>query len=135
MPSLEIVQIVTYFVLLVASVPLLGGYMARVYGGERTWLTPVLAPVERGIYWLSGIDPGEEMRWRGYAGALLLFTLIGFAMLMLLQLLQFTLPLNPAQLPGVGPLLAFNSATSFVTNTNWQAYGGEVTMSYLTQMT
>ena len=135
MPSLEIVQIVTYFVLLVVSVPLLGGYMARVYGGERTWLTPVLAPVERGIYWLSGVDPGEEMRWRGYTGALLLFTLVGFAMLMLLQLLQFTLPLNPAQLPGVDPLLAFNSATSFVTNTNWQAYGGEVTMSYLTQMT
>jgi len=135
MPSLEIVQIVTYFVLLVASVPLLGGYMARVYGGERTWLTPVLAPVERGIYGLSGVDPREEMRWRGYAGSLLLFTLIGFAMLMLLQVLQFTLPLNPAQLPGVDPLLAFNSATSFVTNTNWQAYGGEVTMSYLTQMT
>src|SRR5690606_3992246 len=67
--------------------------------------------------------------------SLLLFTLIGFAMLMLLQVLQFTLPLNPAQLPGVDPLLAFNSATSFVTNTNWQAYGGEVTMSYLTQMT
>lgn len=135
MPSLEIVQIVTYFVLLVVSVPLLGGYMARVYGGERTWLTPVLAPVERGIYWLSGVDPREEMRWRGYAGSLLLFTLIGFAMLMLLQLLQFTLPLNPAQLPGVDPFLAFNSASSFVTNTNWQAYGGEVTMSYLTQMT
>lgn len=134
MPSLEIAQVVMYFTLLVASVPLLGGYMAKVYGGERTWMTTVLAPVERGIYRLGGVDAGEEMSWRGYAGALLLFTLVGFAVLMLLQLLQFTLPFNPAQLPDVDPLLAFNTATSFVTNTNWQAYGGEVTMSYLTQM-
>ncbi|MAS37834.1 MAG: potassium-transporting ATPase subunit KdpA [Anaerolineaceae bacterium] len=134
MSTLELVQIIFYFVALIVCVPLLGGYMAAVFNGERTFLTPVIGPVERGMYRLIGTDPAQEQTWRQYAGSLLMFNLSGFAVLLILQLLQGVLPLNPANLPPVEPFLAFNTATSFVTNTNWQAYGGETTMSYLTQM-
>jgi len=123
-------QILLYFVLLVACTPLLGSYMAKVYTGESRWL----ASVERLIYAWGGVKPDAEMGWKGYAVALLAFNLLGFVVLFLLQLLQGLLPLNPAQLPAVEPWLAFNTATSFVTNTNWQSYGGETTLSYLTQM-
>ncbi len=129
----EGVQAILYFGLLFASVPLLGRYMANVYSGRLTGLG-WLAPVEQGIYRLGGVDPAAAMSWRGYALAVVAFNLLGFALLFLLQLLQGLLPLNPAGLPGVEPLLAFNTATSFATNTNWQAYAGETTLSYLTQM-
>jgi K+-transporting ATPase ATPase A chain len=134
MTSHELAQIIVYFGTLVVSVPLLGGYMAKVFGGERTLLSPLLLPVERAVYRLAGVDAEAEQDWRAYALALMMFNLLGFVVLFILQLLQGILPLNPAGLNGVEPLLAFNTATSFMTNTNWQAYSGETTMSYLTQM-
>ena len=134
MSTLELLQIIVYFVLLIACVPLLGGYMAKVLSGERTVLSPVLQPVERGIYRLAGVQAEAEQNWRQYAQALMAFNLFGFVVLFMLQLTQSALPFNPANQPGVDPFLAFNTATSFMTNTNWQAYGGEKTMSYLTQM-
>jgi K+-transporting ATPase ATPase A chain len=108
--------------------------MARVFAGERTWLGVVLSPVERVIYRLSGVDPSAEQHWRAYAAALLLFNLAGMLLLYGLQRLQGFLPLNPQGFGPVAPDLAFNTAASFTTNTDWQAYAGESTMSYLTQM-
>lgn len=134
MDTPELLQMVAYFAALLACVPLFGRYMARVFTGERTLLTPVLRPVEQAIYRLGGVNPDEEQNWKAYALSLLVFNILGFAALFALQLLQHMLPLNPAALPAVEPLLAFNTATSFMTNTNWQAYGGETTMGYLTQM-
>ena len=134
MSTLEIVQVLLYFGLLIAVTPLLGGYMKRVFEGERTLLSPVLRPVEGLFYRLSGVRPEEEQPWKQYTVALILFNVLGFLALFLLQLLQGILPLNPEKLAGVEPWLAFNTATSFMTNTNWQAYAGETTMSQLTQM-
>lgn len=134
MTELELLQIALFLGTLVISTPLLGRYMARVFTGERTLLTPLLRPLESLIYRLTGIDATTEQTWRGYASALLAFNLLGFAVLLIILLAQGSLPLNPAGLAGVEPLLAFNTATSFVTNTNWQAYAGETTLSYLTQM-
>ncbi len=134
MSALEIVQVVLYLLLLVAVTPLLGGYMKRVFDGERTFLTPVLRPVEKLIYRLSGIKPEVEQHWKEYTLALLAFNVLDFLLLFVIQLLQGVLPLNPEGLPGVEPWLAFNTATSFMTNTNWQSYAGETTMSQLTQM-
>ncbi len=134
MSTLEIVQVVLYLALLVAVTPLLGGYMQRVFDGERTLLSLVLRPVETLIYRLSGIKPEVEQHWKEYTLALLAFNVLGFLLLFVLQLLQGVLPLNPEGLPGVEPWLAFNTATSFMTNTNWQSYAGETTMSQLTQM-
>ncbi len=134
MNALDWLQIALYFGLLILCTPILGSYMASVYQGQRTWFSPLLLPLERGVYRLAGVNPTAEMSWKGYLLALLAFNLTGFLLLLLLQLLQGHLPMNPAQLPNVGFLLAFNTATSFMTNTNWQAYGGETTMSYLTQM-
>ena len=121
MSTLEIVQVVLYLALLVAVTPLLGGYMQRVFDGQRTLLSPVLRPVEGVIYRLSGVRPDEEQHWKAYTLALLAFNILGFLALFLLQLLQGVLPLNPEGLPGVEPWLAFNTATSFMTNTNWQS--------------
>ena len=134
MSALELVQVIFYFGLLIAFTPLLGGYMKRVFAGERTFLSPVLEPTERFVYRLSGVRPNEEQPWQQYTLALILFNVFGFLVLFLLQLLQGNLPLNPEGLPGVEPFLAFNAATSFMTNTNWQSYAGETTMSQLTQM-
>jgi K+-transporting ATPase ATPase A chain len=108
--------------------------MARVFTDERTFLDPVLRPIERVIYRICGVNPGTEQSWPEYTIAMLLFSAVGMLMLYALERLQYYLPLNPQQLAGVAPDLAFNTATSFTTNTNWQAYGGESTMSYLTQM-
>ena len=127
-------QIAFYFVVLVLLTKPLGSYMAKVYQGERTFLSPVLGPLERLLYRLSGVDPEEEMDWKVYALAMLLFNLIGFLFLYLLLRIQGFLPLNPQGLGAVAPDLSLNTAVSFVTNTNWQNYGGESTMSYLTQM-
>jgi len=134
MSGLELLQIVVYFGLLIVCTPLLGGYMTKVLNGERTLLSPLLRLVEGVIYRLSGVNPSEEQNWKQYALAMLAFNVIGFLVLFLVQLLQGSLPLNPAGLANVEPALAFNTATSFITNTNWQSYAGETTMSYLTQM-
>ena len=123
-------QLALYFAALLALTPVLGGYMARVFQGKCAWL----APVERLIYKLSGVDPAEEMRWTGYCGALLVFNLLGMLAVLALQLAQQWLPANPQQLVNVPFALALNTAVSFMSNTNWQAYSGEATLSYLTQM-
>lgn len=112
----------------------LGLYMAKVFSGERTWLSPALIPVERGFYRLAGVDPRKEQGWLGYALAMLAFSLAGFLALYAILRLQAFLPLNPQGFTGLAPDLAFNTAVSFVTNTNWQNYAGEVTMSHFSQM-
>ncbi|NKF24686.1 potassium-transporting ATPase subunit KdpA [Solimonas marina] len=127
-------QIVVYVALLLLLVRPLGGFMHRLYVGERVWLTPLLGPVERGMLRLAGIDGREQQHWSAYAAAMLLFNLGGFVLLYGILRTQAWLPLNPQHLPNLAPALAFNTAISFVTNTNWQAYGGESTMSDLAQM-
>lgn len=112
----------------------LGLYMARVFSGERTFLSPVLGPVERGFYALAGVRTDKEQGWLGYALGVLMFSLSGFVLLYAILRLQNVLPLNPQGFGAVPPDLAFNTAASFVTNTNWQSYGGETTMSHLSQM-
>lgn len=134
MTLLETVQIILFVGLLIVCTPPLGGYMQRVFDGERTFMSPVLRPVERVIYRLVGADPQVEQTWQQYTLALVVFNVLGFLALFLMQILQGVLPLNPEGLPGVEPLLAFNTATSFMTNTNWQSYAGETTLSQLTQM-
>ena len=128
------VQILVFIVVLILLVKPLGLYMARVYQGEKTILSPVLLPVERFIYRVSGINPEDEMNWSTYTVAMLLFNLLGILFLYLLQRVQGVLLLNPQHLGAVAPDLSLHTAVSFVTNTNWQNYGGESTMSYLTQM-
>ena len=127
-------QLVFYVVVLLALAKPLGTYMARIYAGEPALLNRIGAPFERLIYRLCGIDPAEEMRWTQYAMAALWFSLLGTLAVYALQRLQFSLPLNPQALAAVTPDSAFNTAASFATNTNWQGYGGESSMSYLTQM-
>jgi len=127
-------QIGLYIVILLLLVKPLGSYMARVFQGERTFMTPIVGPVERLVYRLLGVRTDEEMNWKQYAIALLLFTLVGIISLYAIERLQAVLPLNPQHLTAVQPDLAFNTSISFNTNTNWQSYGGETTMSYLTQM-
>lgn len=134
MSAPEFIQIILYFGVLIICTPLLGGYMARVFRGEATALSFALRPLENGVYRLIGVDSAAEQDWKTYALAVVLFNLIGFIFLFVLQLVQGYLPLNPAGLGNVEPLLAFNTATSFVTNTNWQAYAGETTLTTLTQM-
>ena len=128
-----LLQVALYLLVLVALVKPLGAYMARVFEGERTFLTPVVGPVERLIYRLAGIDPSAETDWRQYALAVLVVNLVGFVVVYALQRMQGFLPLNPQDFPGVSPDSSFNTAVSFASNTNWQGYGGEMTMSYLTQ--
>jgi len=128
------VQIAIYFVVLTALVVPLGRYMARVFEGERTILTPVLGPVERGLYRISGIEETREQHWITYTVAMILFNAAGFTLLYALLRLQAWLPFNPAGMSAVAPDLSFNTAVSFTSNTNWQNYGGESTLSYLTQM-
>ncbi|HVC62742.1 MAG TPA: potassium-transporting ATPase subunit KdpA [Acetobacteraceae bacterium] len=127
-------QIALYCVLLILMTRPIGGYMARVFNGERTLLSPVLRPVERGIYRLCGVDETQEQYWVSYAIAMLAFSLAGFVVFYAIQRLQNLLPFNPAGQDAVSPDLAFNTSVSFVTNTNWQSYTPETTMSYLTQM-
>jgi len=134
MDAFGFLSILLYVALLIAATPLVGGFLARVFAGERVLLSPLLVPVERGLYRLGGIDPAREQSWTGYARSLLLFNLLGTLLLYALQRLQGVLPFNPAAMSAVPPDLAFNTAVSFVTNTNWQSYGGETTMSFLVQM-
>ncbi|MBZ9977593.1 potassium-transporting ATPase subunit KdpA [Mesorhizobium sp. BR-1-1-10] len=128
------IQILLYCGILVLLVKPLGFYMHRVFNGDRTPLSPILGPLERGLYRICGTSEREEQHWTTYAVALLLFNLAGFLVLYVLQRLQGSLPYNPAGMSAVDPALAFNTAVSFTTNTNWQNYGGESTMSYLVQM-
>ena len=132
----EFIQLVLYFGLLIGLTPLLGRFMARVFDGQRTFLAGVLGPVEKWIYRLGGVDPSEEMSWKRYFFAVLIFNVIGIVSLMVLEMTQGWQPLlmNPQKFPNVPWALALNTAISFITNTNWQAYSGENTMSYLTQM-
>ena len=128
------IQILLFCAIIVALTPLVGGYMTRVFAGERTWLSAVLRPVEAAIYWAGGVDEKREQHWLTYTVAMLLFHVGGFLILYVLLRVQAALPFNPAEQSNVAPDLAFNTAISFITNTNWQNYGGEGTMSYLTQM-
>lgn len=127
-------QLILYFGILLLLTKPLGTYMAKVYQSERLFLDPILGPVERFLYRLSGIDPRSEMTWKTYAIAMLLFNIFGLIAVYLLQRLQGILPLNPQGLGAVSPDSAWNTAVSFASNTNWQGYGGETTMTYLTQM-
>ena len=129
-----LLQIAVYLIVLLLLVKPLGLYMAHVYQGECTFLDRVLGPVERLSYRLAGVNPDQEMNWKVYAIAMLLFNAVGILILYGLQRIQGWLPLNPQAFGAVSPDSSFNTATSFVTNTNWQGYGGETTMSYLTQM-
>ncbi len=129
-----LLQIALYLVVLIALAKPLGSYMARVYEGESTFLDRLLGPIERLIYRVSGIRPEVEMNWKTYAVAMLIFNLFGLLAVYLLQRVQQVLPLNPQGLGAVSPDSSFNTAVSFASNTNWQGYGGETTMSYLTQM-
>ena len=127
-------QLIFYMVVLFVLVKPLGTFMARVYQGERTFLDPVMRPVEKLIYRLSGVHPDEEMNWKVYAIAMMLFNGLGLLAVYAFQRLQGFLPLNPQSFAAVSPDSSWNTAISFATNTNWQGYGGETTMSYLTQM-
>jgi K+-transporting ATPase ATPase A chain len=128
------IQILVFCAIIIAIAPLLGGYMTRVFNGERTFLSPVLRPVEAVIYWAGGVDAKREQHWLTYTVAMLFFQVVGFLFLYALMRLQAGLPYNPAGQSAVAPDLTFNTAVSFVTNTNWQNYGGETTLSYLVQM-
>ena len=130
----NILQLVLFFGAVLLLAKPLGEYMARVYETDPFWASRALSPVERLLYGICGIRPDEEMSWKKYAAAVLLFSVAGLVTLYLLQRLQGFLPLNPQKFSSVSPDSSFNTAVSFVTNTNWQGYGGETTMSYLTQM-
>jgi potassium-transporting ATPase potassium-binding subunit len=134
MTANAILQFSVFFVALVALALPLGSYMARVYGGEARLTQRVLGPIEQLLYRFAGVRTDEEMSWKKYAVSVLAFNLLGALVVYLLQRVQGVLPLNPAGLSGVSPEVSFNTAVSFATNTNWQAYGGETTMSHLTQM-
>ena len=134
MTAIGWIQILLYCAIIVAITPVLGGYMTRVFNGERTFLSPVLRPVEAAIYWVGGVDEKREQTWLMYVIGMLLFHVGGFLILYGLMRVQALLPFNPAEQSAVAPDLSFNTAVSFITNTNWQNYGGEGTLSYLTQM-
>ncbi len=127
-------QIVVFLLAVLAVTPLLGGFMARVFSRQKTFLDSVVRPIERLVYKLTGVDETREMRWTEYAVAVLMFSVVSLLVLYVMQRIQHVLPLNPQGFGPVAPDLAFNTAVSFTTNTNWQAYGGETTMSYFTQM-
>src|SRR6185295_4539554 len=127
-------QLAVYFLVLLAVTKPLGMYMTRVFSGEKTWTSRALGPLERLIYRACRVDQTSEQRWTTYTAAMLMFSVVSLFVLYALQRLQYYLPLNPQQFAGVNPDLAFNTAVSFTTNTNWQAYSGESTMSYLVQM-
>ncbi|MGC2633375.1 MAG: potassium-transporting ATPase subunit KdpA [Candidatus Cybelea sp.] len=134
MTAIGWLQAIFFFLLVLAVTKPLGTYMARVFEGERTWLTPVFAPLERVIYRLCGVREDEEMTWYAYALSMLAFSLVGLVYLYVLLRTQKWLPFNPQHIENMSPDLAWNTAVSFTTNTNWQFYSGETAMSYLSQM-
>src|SRR5882724_1607135 len=123
------IQILLYCAIIVAIVPALGAYMTRVFNGERTFLSPILRPVEAALYWMGGVDERREQHWVTYTVAMLFFHVGGFLILYTLLRVQAILPFNPAGQSAVAEDLSFNTAASFITNTNWQNYGGESTLS------
>ncbi|QXI46296.1 potassium-transporting ATPase subunit KdpA [Pseudomonas anuradhapurensis] len=134
MHSYDFALLLAFFAIVLLPAPWLGRFYYKVMEGQRTWLSPVLGPVEQACYRLAGVRSSQEQNWRQYSLALLAFNLVGFLLLFTVLLLQGYLPLNPQHLPGQEWSLAFNTAVSFVTNTNWQAYSGEASVSYLSQM-
>src|SRR5262249_36704304 len=134
MTAIGWIQIILYCAIIVAITPLLGAYMTRVFNGERTFLMPVLRPVEAALYAAGGIDWKREAHSLACTVAMLLFHIGGFLILYAVMRFQGSAPFNPAEQSAVAPDLSFNTAVSFITNTNWQNYGGESTLSYLTQM-
>src|ERR1700680_1856140 len=134
MTAIGWIQIILYCAIVVALVKPLGWYMTRVFNGERTFLSPILRPVEAGLYWIGGVDERREQHWLTYTVAMLLFHVGGFLIIYALMRLQAVLPFNPAEQSAVAQDLSFNTAISFITNTNWQNYGGDSTLSYLAQM-
>jgi K+-transporting ATPase ATPase A chain len=134
MTAIGWIQIILYCAIVVALTKPLGWYMARVFNGERTFLSPILRPVEAGLYWIGGVDEKREQHWLTYTVAMLLFHVGGFLIIYGLMRLQAVLPFNPQEQSAVAEDLSFNTAISFITNTNWQNYGGESTLSYLVQM-
>lgn len=132
--TMDLLQIVFALGVVIVGTPLLGAFMFKVFNGERSFLINAFRPLEIGIYKVSGVNPSEQMNWKQYAKALVIFNIIGLVVLTLLQMMQGSLPLNPEGFGNLSWHLALNTAVSFVTNTNWQAYSGENTMSYLTQM-
>ena len=135
MQTADFIQLSAFFLILILATPILGRYMAKVFEGEKTFLNPLLGGIERTIYKFSNIDPESDMGWRQYASALMWLNILGILVVFTIQVLQGLLPLNPQGLPAVSWHSALNTAVSFVTNTNWQGYAGETTMSYFTQMT
>src|SRR5258708_30640417 len=134
MTAIGWIQIILYCAIIAALVKPLGWYMTRVFNGERTFLSPILRPVEAGLYWIGGVDERREQHWLTYTVAMLLFHVGGFLIIYALMRLQAALPFNPAEQSAVAADLSFNTAISFITNTNWQNYGGESTLSCLVQM-
>src|SRR6266478_133403 len=134
MTAIGWIQIILYCAIIVALVKPLGRYMTRVFNGERTFLSPILRPVEAGLYWIGGVDERREQHSLTYTVAMLQFHVGGFVILYAVMRLQALLPFNPQDQSAVAPDLSFNTAISFITNTNWQNYGGESTLSYLVQM-
>jgi potassium-transporting ATPase potassium-binding subunit len=132
--SIELLKIAVYFLLILAATKPLGLYMKRVFCGEKTFLDRLLRPVERVVYRASGVDPKKEQDWKQYTIAMLVFSAVGLLLTYAIQRVQHILPLNPDHMGAVAPDLAWNTAVSFTTNTNWQAYSGESTMSHFTQM-
>ena len=130
----DFIQIILFFTLLIGLTPILGNFMYKVFTGSKHFMLPVFGWLERLAYKSSGINPKEETNWKSYTFSLLMFNLVGFIFVFLLQLFQAQLPLNPANLPNVSWHSAFNTAVSFMTNTNWQGYAGETTLSYFVQM-
>src|ERR1039458_5933823 len=130
----DYIQMGIYVLVLLLAIKPLGTYMARIYEGSPTGINVWFAPVERWFYRICGVKSEEGMNWKVYAFALLLFNILGFLVVYAIQRFQASLPLNPMALPAVSPDSSFNTAVSFITNTNWQGYGGESTMSYLSQM-
>ena len=132
--AIDLIQILVFVALVVGLAKPIGTFFYKLFSGERTFLHPVLGPIERGIYRLVGVNPDGEMTWVAYSVAVLVFSGVCTLLLYAMLRLQGLLPLNPAGVPGMPPLLSLNTAVSFVTNTNWQAYSGESGVSYLTQM-
>jgi K+-transporting ATPase ATPase A chain len=134
MKVVDYIQFILFVALLIGITPMLGRYMSKVFQGEKTWFHKILGWLENLTYKVSGINPKEEMSWKGYAVAFMVFHILGIIVLMMFQMIQAWLPLNPQNRPNVSWHSALNTAVSFITNTNWQGYSGEVTMSNLTQM-
>jgi len=135
MTTQDTIQLILYFALLIGLTPILGNYMFKVFSGEKHFMLPVLGWLEKLTYKFTGVDSVEETNWKSYTFSLLMFSFVGFVFVYLIQVFQTYLPLNPANLPNVSWHSAFNTSVSFMTNTNWQGYAGETTLSYFVQMT